>query len=174
MVGANTVLIDDPSLDCRLPGLTQRSPVRVVIDSRLRTPLTQRIVVDAKRFPTWLVTLPSNDALRLAAFRDCGVEVIEVPPGSGEGVDLVAALAALGARGLTRILVEGGAMVAASLLRAHLADRVVWAHAPKLLGGDAVAAVAGFGLDHLVGAPHFVRESLEAAGEDVITIFRRV
>jgi diaminohydroxyphosphoribosylaminopyrimidine deaminase / 5-amino-6-(5-phosphoribosylamino)uracil reductase len=173
MVGANTVLVDDPSLDCRLPGLAERSPVRVVIDSRLRTPLTQRIVVDAKRYPTWLVTLPSNDPLRLAAFRDCGVEVIEVPPGSGDGVDLAAALEALGGRGLTRILVEGGAMVAASLLRAHLVDRLVWAHAPKLLGGDAVPAVAGFGLDRLADAPSFVRESLETVGEDVIAILRR-
>lgn len=173
MVGSNTALIDDPSLDCRLPGLGDRSPVRIVVDSRLRTPLTARLVADAGRIPTWMMTLAGNDPARREAFLQCGVELVEVAAAPGEGIDLAAGLAALGARGLTRILVEGGAMLAASLLRAGLIDRMVWAHAPKLLGGDAVPAVAGFGLERLADAPSFARESVEIAGADVIETYGR-
>ncbi len=83
-----------------------------------------------------------------------------------------AALGLLGERGLTRLLVEGGGRLAAALLRAGLVDRLVWLHAPLLLGGDAVPAVAALGLDRLADAPGFERLSSETVGEDVLTIFR--
>jgi diaminohydroxyphosphoribosylaminopyrimidine deaminase/5-amino-6-(5-phosphoribosylamino)uracil reductase len=174
MVGINTAIADDPQLTCRLPGLSHRSPVRVIVDSRLRLPLTARVVADAKRVPTWIVTLRGGDALRQEAFRDCGVELIEVEPDDGAGIDMKEALQALGGRGLTRVLAEGGAQLAAALLRARLADRLAWFHAPRVIGGDGIAAVAPLGVVQLGRAPGFVRTSIQEIGDDVLETYRRV
>jgi diaminohydroxyphosphoribosylaminopyrimidine deaminase / 5-amino-6-(5-phosphoribosylamino)uracil reductase len=173
MVGSNTVIADDPLLTCRLPGLAHRSPVRVVVDSRLRVPLTARVIADARRVPTWFLTLRDGDPLRQAAFRDCGVELVETDGDDGAGVAMGQALRALGRRGVTRVLAEGGSRVAASLLRDGLVDRLAWFRAPRLLGGDGVPAVAAFGLDRLGDAPGFERDGLVAAGEDVLETYRR-
>jgi diaminohydroxyphosphoribosylaminopyrimidine deaminase/5-amino-6-(5-phosphoribosylamino)uracil reductase len=174
MVGSNTVLIDDPVLDCRLPGLAHRSPVRIIADSRLRLPLTARVVADARRVPTWIVTLASTDAARQEAFRECGVELIAVDPDASGAIDLDAALRRLAEKGLTRVLVEGGAVLAASLLRAGLVDRVAWFRAGMVIGGDGIPAVAPFGLDKLAEAPRFRRIDVETIGEDVLERFARV
>jgi diaminohydroxyphosphoribosylaminopyrimidine deaminase/5-amino-6-(5-phosphoribosylamino)uracil reductase len=78
----------------------------------------------------------------------------------------------LGRRGLTRLLVEGGGRLAAALLRAGLVNRLVWFHAPVLLGGDGLAAVAPLGLDTLDVMPRFERLTAEIVGEDGMTVFR--
>ncbi len=173
MVGSNTVIADDPLLTCRLPGLTHRSPVRVIVDSRLRVPLTARVVAEARQIPTWFVTLRGGDRLRQEAFRACGVELIEVDGDDGAGVDIGEGLRALGARGLTRVLAEGGSHLAASLLRDRLVDRLAWFRAPRLIGGDGLPAVAAFGLERLADAPGFGRGNLLEAGEDVLETYRR-
>ena len=174
MIGSNTVLSDDPLLTCRLPGLDDWSPVRVVVDSRLRVPLTARVVAEARRVPTWFITLRHGDAARREAFRSCGVELIEVPATPDHTVDMAAAFQELGRRGLTRVLVEGGATLAAVLLRAVLVDRLAWFHAPSLIGGDGIPAVAPLGITNLEDAPRFERLSLEPVGDDVLEILRKV
>jgi diaminohydroxyphosphoribosylaminopyrimidine deaminase/5-amino-6-(5-phosphoribosylamino)uracil reductase len=172
MVGTGTVLADDPQLTCRLPGLSHRSPVRVVIDRRLRIPPAARLIADAHRVPTWVVTFASADPARRAQFEASGVSLIDVEP-DGEGqVDLAAALRALGDRGITRLLVEGGAGLAAALLRARLIDHLVWVHAPLLIGGEGIPAIGGFDPGALADAPNFTRVSMEAVGDDVLTTFR--
>jgi diaminohydroxyphosphoribosylaminopyrimidine deaminase/5-amino-6-(5-phosphoribosylamino)uracil reductase len=172
MVGTGTVLADDPQLTCRLPGLGYRSPVRVVIDRHLRVPPTAKIIAEAQRVPTWLLTLRSVDPARREPFLAAGTTLIEVAPDPEGRIDLALALAALGERGITRLLVEGGAQLAAALLRAGLVDRLAWVHAPLLIGGDGVPAIAGFGLEALADAPGFERVSMEAVGDDVLTIFQ--
>jgi diaminohydroxyphosphoribosylaminopyrimidine deaminase/5-amino-6-(5-phosphoribosylamino)uracil reductase len=167
------VIADDPQLTCRLPGLAHRSPVRIVVDSRLRVPLTARVIADARQVATWFLTLRDGDALRQEAFRSCGVELIEVAADNGAGVEIGEGLRALGQRGLTRILVEGGAHLAASLLRDRLVDRLAWFRAPRLIGGDGIPAVAAFGLERLAEAPGFERSGLIEAGEDVLETYRR-
>lgn len=174
LVGINTVLADDPDLTCRVPGLENRSPVRVVLDGRLRLPLTSRLVRTARQTQVWLVTLDRGDAARRAAFVDAGVEVIAVPPGSDGLIDLNATLRQLGDRGLTRLLAEGGARVAAALVRAGLADRIVWMRAPSLIGGDGVAALAAFGIDRVAQAPRYRRVAAESLGDDVIEHYERM
>lgn len=173
MVGSNTLLVDDPQLTCRLPGLEHRSPVRIVVDSRLRAPLTARVVVEARQMPTWFITLRQRDPARREAFESCGVEIIEVDDTADHAVDMAAALQELGRRGLTRVLVEGGATLAAVLVRARLVDRLVWFHAPSLIGGDGTPAMAAFGIDTVEDAPRFERCGFEAVGEDVMEILRR-
>ena len=116
MVGVGTVIADDPLLTCRLPGLETRSPVRIVIDGSLRVPLTAKLVAEAKKVPTWIVHRHGVDAVRAQTLRDCGVELIEVPMSESVEIDLSVAFAELGKRGLTRVLVEGGARLAGELM----------------------------------------------------------
>jgi len=172
MVGTGTVVVDDPQLTCRLPGLGHRSPVRVVIDRHLRIPPASRIIADARRVPTWVLTLRSADPGRRARFLANRVTLIDVDDDSEGQIDLAAALGALGERGITRLLVEGGARLAAAFFRARLIDRLVWVHAPLVIGGGGIPAIAGFDLAALADAPAFERRSMETIGDDVLTTFR--
>lgn len=174
MVGIGTALADDPELTVRLSGLEGRKPVRVVVDSRLRLPLTSRLVRTAARIPTWVVTQKGGtDATRARAFTDCGVELLEVAAGPQGEMPIAAVLEALAGKGLTRVMVEGGARLAASLVRAGLVDRVEWFRAGLLLGGDGLPATMPFGLTALADAPRFERVSVRQAGEDVLESYRR-
>jgi diaminohydroxyphosphoribosylaminopyrimidine deaminase/5-amino-6-(5-phosphoribosylamino)uracil reductase len=111
---------------------------------------------------------------RRRAFADAGVELIDVPPGPAGGqIDLGRALQALGHRGLTRLLVEGGGGLAAALLAADLVDRIAWFRAPMIVGGDGRPAVGPFGIVALAAAPRFERTALEPVGEDVLETLRR-
>ena len=172
MVGIGTVVADDPQLTCRLPGLDHRSPVRVVIDRHLRIPPTARLIVDAGLVPTWVLTSRSADPGRRAAFLANGVTLIDVDLGRDGQIDLAAALATLAERGITRLLVEGGAHVAAAFIRAGLVDRLVWDHAPLVIGGDGIPAIAGLDVAALADAAAFERLATETIGEDVLTTFR--
>ena len=172
MVGTGTVLADDPQLTCRLPGLAHRSPVRVVVDRHLRIPPTTRLISDARAVPVWVLTLPSADPERRQAFLRAGATVIDIDPSPDGNGSLAAALAALGERGITRLLVEGGGHLAAAFARAGLIDRLVWVHAPMLIGGDGIPAIAEVGLEVLSKAPSFTRLSTETVGDDVLTVFR--
>jgi diaminohydroxyphosphoribosylaminopyrimidine deaminase/5-amino-6-(5-phosphoribosylamino)uracil reductase len=100
-----------------------------------------------------VVTRADAEARRRAALERAGVEVLTLPAAAGAPVEIGAALAALAARGLTRVLVEGGGAVAASLLRARLVDRLVWFQGPLVIGSDGLAAIAELGLDALADCP---------------------
>ncbi|MFQ5984551.1 MAG: bifunctional diaminohydroxyphosphoribosylaminopyrimidine deaminase/5-amino-6-(5-phosphoribosylamino)uracil reductase RibD [Alphaproteobacteria bacterium] len=170
-VGAATALADDPELTCRLPGLGRRSPVRVVFDGRLRLSLTSRLVETAREVPTWIVALKGAEDDRRRAFRATGVDLVQVEADAEGHPDLAEALAKLGERGLTRLLVEGGGRLAAALLRRRLVDRLVWFHAPRIMGGDGLPAAAGFGVDRLGEAPGFRRLSLLEIGGDLMETY---
>ena len=172
LVGVGTALADDPDLTCRIPGFRPTPIVRVVADSHLRTPLTARLVATARETPTWMLIREGTDRARRHAFADLGVRLIDVP-GADAGVDLAAGLWALGAAGITRLLVEGGAQVAAALLRADLVDRVAWFHAPSVMGGDGWPAVQAFGVERLASMPRFVRTGVTQLGDDVLSEFAR-
>jgi diaminohydroxyphosphoribosylaminopyrimidine deaminase/5-amino-6-(5-phosphoribosylamino)uracil reductase len=172
MAGTGTVVADDPQLTCRLPGLENHSPVRVVLDRQLRISSGARVFAEARDTPTWVVTLRDADPVLGETVRAAGADLIEVGPDEEGRIDLTATLQALGARGLTRLLVEGGGRLAAALLRAQLIDRLVWIHAPLLIGGDGFPAVDAFGITALAGAPHFEPIAGTTLGEDVVTTFR--
>jgi diaminohydroxyphosphoribosylaminopyrimidine deaminase/5-amino-6-(5-phosphoribosylamino)uracil reductase len=170
MTGVGTVLADDPDLTCRIPGYAQRQAIRIVADSTLRTPPTARLIATARETPTWLLHHEESpaDAAKLEA---AGAICIQVPK-DGRGIDLAAAMTALGNVGLTRILVEGGAELAASLLRSDLIDRIVWFHAPSLIGGDGRAAVLPLGVEQIGQMKRFVPLGPPTAlGGDVLTEF---
>lgn len=173
LVGSNTALADDPELTCRLPGLADRSPIRIVADGRLRLPLTSRLVATASEVPTWLCTREGNDPDRLDAYRDLGLEVIELPGDGDNPLDVSAMMQALGARGVTRLLVEGGGAVIAALLQHDLIDRLVWFRAGLAIGGDGVPAIGGLGLQRVVDAPGFLRMEAMPVGADMMECYAR-
>lgn len=172
MVGVGTVVADDPDLTCRLPGLRRTGLVRVVADGHLRTPLTARLVATARAAPTWYLHRNGASPERRDAMREAGVRLIEVA-GSEAEFDPGSALAALGEAGLTRVLVEGGSRLAAALLRAGLVDRLVWFHAPSVLGGDGFPAAQAFGVATLDAMPRFRRVASRSVGDDMLTEFRK-
>ena len=172
MVGIGTALADDPDLTCRLPDFKATPIVRVVADSRLRIALTSKLVRDAGNVPTWLLARNDADGARWDALAALGVEVLG-QPGNDTGLDLAAGLAALATRGITRLLVEGGAMLAAGLLRADLVDRVVWFHAPAVMGGDGLAAAAGWGVAALADMRRYRTVATDIIGDDVMTVLER-
>jgi diaminohydroxyphosphoribosylaminopyrimidine deaminase / 5-amino-6-(5-phosphoribosylamino)uracil reductase len=174
LVGTGTALTDDPQLTCRLPGLEDRSPVRIVLDRHLRLPSTLRLFKETDQAPTWVATLPSADSQRRASLTNHGVKIIAAEVDAAGGIDLAALLLGLGNQGLTRLLVEGGGQLAATLLRADLVDRLVWMRAPLLIGNDGLPAIAALGLDKLAGAPRFALVASEILGEDLMETYRRI
>ncbi|WP_211212222.1 bifunctional diaminohydroxyphosphoribosylaminopyrimidine deaminase/5-amino-6-(5-phosphoribosylamino)uracil reductase RibD [Kiloniella laminariae] len=173
LVGSGTAVLDDPRLDVRLQGLEDASPLRVVMDGRLRLPLTHGLVATATKRATLLMTLEGNDPDRLQAYREAGVEVVTLPKDSQGYIDPGIALRELGNRGITRVLIEGGSHIIGSLFQADLVDRIVWFRAAKIIGGDGISASVGFGLERLELAPRFHLTSVSKRGDDIMESYRR-
>jgi len=173
LIGSETAVRDNPMLTCRLPGLDDRSPVRVVADGRLRLPLTSAIASSAREVPTWLITVPGNLHARLQAFADCGIDIVEVPIGDGGSPDGRAMLGVLAARGITRVLAEGGARLAAALVQDDLIDELRWFRAASVIGGDGRPAIDAFGLETMAEIRRFSRTSVRPVGEDVVETYVR-
>ncbi len=174
MVGVGTAIADDPELTCRLPGLAERSPVRIVVDAGLRLPLTAKLLQSAKSAPTWIVARDDADSQRADVIRDLGVDIIDLPAAANGYPDPGDMLRELGRRGITRLLVEGGATLAAVLVRAGLIDRIAWFRSGGIIGGDGIPAVEAFGVDALANMARFDRQGSEPVGADVLeTLVRR-
>jgi diaminohydroxyphosphoribosylaminopyrimidine deaminase/5-amino-6-(5-phosphoribosylamino)uracil reductase len=169
LVGVNTALADDPELTCRVPGLETHSPLRVVLDTRLRLNEGSKLAATARETPTLVFTAVDGGG-RLAA---AGVEVVKVARDAGGRPDLGAMLTELSKRNVTRLLVEGGATVHAAFLDRGLADRLEIFTAPITLGAaghSAIDALAALTLDE---APKFTRTSVRKFGPDLLESFVR-
>jgi diaminohydroxyphosphoribosylaminopyrimidine deaminase/5-amino-6-(5-phosphoribosylamino)uracil reductase len=152
MVGVGTVLADDPLLNVRLPGLENRSPVRIIVDSRLRTPAASRVAVGARDIPTWIVTTVEAPVDAERALRAQGVEVLRVSSDEAGRVSLSEALQLLGTRGLTQVFCEGGPDLADALAKTDLIDELVLITGRSARGqGDvpALGAALQDRMDHL-------------------------
>jgi diaminohydroxyphosphoribosylaminopyrimidine deaminase/5-amino-6-(5-phosphoribosylamino)uracil reductase len=172
LTGVGTVISDDPLLTCRLPGMADRSPVRVVLDSSLRLSLQARLVVSAAAVPLWVVTRESASGEREKALRACGVEVIRLPV-AGQGLDLAAVLRMLAERGITRLMVEAGPILSAAMVTSDLVDEAVLFRSPNPLGPDAIDALEGMPLTALTNSPRLSLAETEKAGSDMVEHFRR-
>ena len=173
LVGSGTVIADDPMLNCRLPGMEDRSPIRVVLDGNLRVPLTSKLVRTAREIPVWAVATEGAPKDAERALIEAGVEVIRVPVNAAGKIDLVTALGALGERRITRVLVEGGPILSATLLKADLVDEAVVVQSPNTLGSDAINALEGLPLDALTASPHLQVIERRMAGADSLTRYFR-
>jgi diaminohydroxyphosphoribosylaminopyrimidine deaminase / 5-amino-6-(5-phosphoribosylamino)uracil reductase len=175
LVGIGTVLSDDPLLTCRLPGMAARSPVRVVLDRSLRIPGTSRLVHSARETPLWVMTSSLAEAPAAMKLGAAGAQVVRVatttaPP---RGLDLVAVLHALAAKGITRLLVEGGARVASSFVAAGLVDEVWLLRGTEAVGAGGVPALDALPLSVLTGSPTFKLRASETLQKDTLTIYER-
>jgi diaminohydroxyphosphoribosylaminopyrimidine deaminase/5-amino-6-(5-phosphoribosylamino)uracil reductase len=151
MVGVGTVIADDPLLTVRLPGLAERSPIRIVLDTHLRTPPTARLVASAREHPTWIIASIAAPVEAERALVAQGVEVLRVATPEGQ-VDLAAALRLLCTRGLTRIFCESGPRLADALAGAGLVDELITITSPRRLDdAGAPLGVSAFG-PHLAAA----------------------
>ena len=171
LVGSGTVLADDPDLRCRLPGMADRSPVRLVADARLRVPADARLVRTARDTPTWILTTEHADPTKRALLAGAGVETIDLSSDIEGRLEPVAMARALASRGLTRVLLEGGGTLAAAFLRADLIDRLAWFTAPKIIGGDGTAAVGALRLSRIDEARPFLLEAVALAANDIHTTY---
>ena len=170
MVGVNTILADDPSLTARpgnLPeGRTERQPLRVIVDSRGRTPPEARTLQEPGR--VLLATTPSIEPGRARALERAGAEIVFIPERNSM-VDLPVLMKTLGQREVTSLLVEGGGTLLASLLEDGLVDKITAFLAPVLIGGrDSLTPLEGHGISTVAQALRLKRPQVEVLGEDVL------
>ncbi len=172
LTGIGTVLADDPQLTSRLPGMAQRSPVRVVLDTGLRTPPASRLAASAARTLDWTFAGDTAPPDRERVLTDLGVEVLRVPAAQGR-LDLAAVLRGLAARGITRVMVEAGPILSAAFLAADLVDEAALFRSPEALGADAIDALEGMPLSALTLSPRLRLVGREQVGADTLEMFER-
>ncbi len=164
LVGLSTVLIDDPDLTCRLPGMEGRSPVRIVADTRLSIPSRAKLVKTAEDVPVWILSTRKGGI-------SAGITVIDCRQTAGGWVDFPDALERLAERGINRLLVEGGSHIAQSFLEADLVDEVQLFQSPLVIGPQGIDAIAETPLSEL--AKRFQVTEKEVLGTDTLTVYER-
>jgi diaminohydroxyphosphoribosylaminopyrimidine deaminase / 5-amino-6-(5-phosphoribosylamino)uracil reductase len=173
LVGSGTVIADDPMLTCRLPGMEERSPIRIVLDGKLRLPIKSHLVRTAREVPLWVITTDDAPVETERVLVAAGITVLRAPARDGR-VDLKASLKRLGERGITRVLVEGGPILSSMLLRDDLVDEAIVVRSERTLGADAIDALEGMPLDALTESPRMEIIDQRMAGADRLThYFRR-
>jgi diaminohydroxyphosphoribosylaminopyrimidine deaminase/5-amino-6-(5-phosphoribosylamino)uracil reductase len=164
LVGAGTVRADDPRLTCRLPG--GRDPIRIVLAGSGVLSPSARVFAPGGP-PTWVLAPVGTPARTVAALRRRGVEVVLLAGRNGR-IPFTAAVRALGARGITSLLIEGGGTVAGEAVRAGVVDRLVLFLAPVLLGGDGVPALGPLGLRRVRDAVRLGGLAIARIGGDLV------
>lgn len=167
LVGVGTVLADDPMLTARTVPLPKTQPVRIVADSKLRTPRHSRLLqsVGVGR----VVLAGANDAER-TGFPDG--EIWSVGDGHGR-VSPQRLLDRCAVEGLDRVFLEGGGKLAASFVRAGLVDEIQWFRAPIMIGGDGLPAIATLGLTEMDQAPRWIAGDVERIGDDTLETYHQ-
>ena len=172
LVGRGTVVADNPSLTCRLPGMECRSPVRVILDRRLRTPPNARLFED-EMVPVWIVCAEAEINGNAEALQERGAELIPVEIDAHGLPAIHEALAQLARRGITRVLVEGGPSVAHVFLDAGLVDEVVIYRGERPAGADGLLPFGDQGLDRLICSGQFTEVEARSFGPDRMTWWQR-
>ena len=172
IVGVGTILHDDPTLTARLSArplkLASRQPLRVVLDSRLRTPPTATVCAKQDRAKTLIVTTSRASRARRRPFERAGVEVLSLSTKNGR-VSLPALMTMLGKRGIISVLIEGGSAVNAAALREKLINHVLLYLAPTLMGGqDAKAVIGGRSPKRLAMALPLRHFTVRRIGKDLV------
>ncbi len=164
MAGTGTIAVDDPELTCRLPGLAGRSPLRILLDRQgILPPESRALSTDDGMRPLLVTAHPAHPAAGKADILQLRADATAVP--------LPEVLAELGQRGLTRLLVEGGARLVTALILEDLVDEIFWFGAPKLLGADALPALGALALQTL--PPCWKVIERRSLGPDQLFILRK-
>jgi diaminohydroxyphosphoribosylaminopyrimidine deaminase/5-amino-6-(5-phosphoribosylamino)uracil reductase len=165
MVGAGTVLADDPALTSR--GRGGRDPVRVIVDGALRISPRAKVVRQRSAAPTLIATTTTAPAARARALERAGAELLRFP-GRGGRIRIVSLLDALAARGITSVLIEGGGDLAAAALRERAVDRLLLIATPRLLGSDGRPMLGPLRVGRLAAAPRFRAGEVRRLGADLL------
>lgn len=156
LVGVETVLADNPRLTTRLPEGEGADPLRIILDTHLRTPTTAHVASGHSLIFTTSKPISIGQA-----------EVIQVSPDASGRPSIPAVLEALEERGITSLLIEGGGRVAAAFVQAGVVDRIEWFRASILLGGEGRPGIAALDLANLASAPKYLRKEVRSAGDDL-------
>ncbi|QFJ54386.1 bifunctional diaminohydroxyphosphoribosylaminopyrimidine deaminase/5-amino-6-(5-phosphoribosylamino)uracil reductase RibD [Pseudobutyrivibrio xylanivorans] len=165
MVGVSTVIIDNPSLDCRLDE-PSNNPVRIICDSYLRTPINSKIVETASEIKTIIATSSENES-RIAEYEKAGCTVLKLPR-TENGIDLNSLMVELGNMGIDSILLEGGGTINFSALESKIVDEIHIHMAPKIFGGNSKSPVEGLGISDINDAIKLNPINTTWAGDDLI------
>ena len=165
MVGINTVLADNPMLNCRIQGCN--SPIRIVVDSSLRIPVECNLVQTSNKYRTIVATLQSENNIKSNMLKQLGVEVITTKEQNGR-VDLDHLMEILGSMGIDSILIEGGGTLAYSAFKQNIVDKVIYYIAPKIFGGNnAKTSVQGDGFGKMANCVKLYKTTAQLIGDDV-------
>ena len=165
MVGVNTVITDNPMLDCRLDE-SAKNPVRIICDSYLRTPLDSNVVKTADKIDTIIAT-SCGDEKKVAEYEKRGCKILILPK-EKTGIDLKSLMLELGKMGIDSVLIEGGGTLNYSALESKIVDEIHIHMAPKIFGGSSKSPVEGLGIDDITKAIKLNPISTTWAGEDLI------
>ncbi|WP_416827118.1 bifunctional diaminohydroxyphosphoribosylaminopyrimidine deaminase/5-amino-6-(5-phosphoribosylamino)uracil reductase RibD [Ectobacillus polymachus] len=163
LVGVNTVITDNPSLTTRLHG-GGKNPIRIVLDTYLRTPLSSNLVKDGEA-PTWIIVGAHVQKEKIKQYEAYGVAIIQM---KSPLIEIDPLLSLLGERGILSLLVEGGQHVHASFLEGGYWDRLILYMSPRLIGGvNAPSFFGGKGFSSLQDTPLLSIQKIEMIGEDI-------
>ncbi|HHW38517.1 MAG TPA: bifunctional diaminohydroxyphosphoribosylaminopyrimidine deaminase/5-amino-6-(5-phosphoribosylamino)uracil reductase RibD [Bacillales bacterium] len=163
LVGVNTIIKDDPELTTRLP-LGGKNPIRIILDTNLRTPFDAKIVNDNKA-PTWIIVGNKAPAERIKAMNEKQAHVIEMP---FDTLNIHNVLKALAEKGITSLFVEGGSQVNGSFIKAKAINQVITYIAPKIIGGaSAPTSIGGEGFEKMNEVLALQIKSIETIGPDI-------
>ena len=165
LVGVGTVLKDDPDLTVRL--VRGRNPVRIVVDSHLRIPLTARVLKNQEVAKTIIAITSQANLEKRARLEEMGIEMLSIAQDNNGRVNLRELLAELGKRNVSSVLVEGGAEIITSALKEKLADRMVIVIAPKIMG-KGVEAVGDLGIETTADVLRLSYKKVSRRGDDII------
>ncbi|OPY11388.1 MAG: Riboflavin biosynthesis protein RibD [Syntrophus sp. PtaB.Bin001] len=165
LVGIGTILSDDPELTVRL--VRGKNPLRIVLDSQLRIPLTSRILQDQDQSKTLIVTTDNSEKEKILKLKDLGVDTLILPANQSGNIDLNLLLQELGNRNIASLLVEGGSGVLTALLAANLADRLITVIAPKITG-KGIEAVGQLNITNMENAIGLIFRKIFRKGNDLI------
>jgi diaminohydroxyphosphoribosylaminopyrimidine deaminase/5-amino-6-(5-phosphoribosylamino)uracil reductase len=171
LVGIGTILSDNPQLTCRLPGMGERSPVRVILDATLKLPLSTSVVATVRDTPTWVFTSNKPSAIAEEILQQKGCKVFRVGEVQGR-LDLDEVLKVLAEQGITRLMVEGGPQVAGAVATANLVDELALLRGEKNIGETGIEPLENMPIDGLTGQLH--SRGREQLGTDMLEMFERV
>jgi diaminohydroxyphosphoribosylaminopyrimidine deaminase / 5-amino-6-(5-phosphoribosylamino)uracil reductase len=170
LVGIGTVLSDNPQLTCRLPGMFERSPVRVVLDASLKLPLATSVVATVRDTPTWVFTSNKPSPIAEEILQQKGCKVFRVADVDGQ-LNLAEVLNVLAGEGITRLMVEGGPKIAGAIAAAGLVDELALLHGEKNIGADGIEPLEGMSLNGFTG--QMQARGREKLGADMLETFAR-
>ncbi len=173
LVGANTVKKDNPSLNCRIKGLEEFSPKKIVISNSLDFDANSLIFKNAKTISTTVITSANSNKKQIEKLSNLGVEFLFCEEKNNQ-VDLLDALKKLCESGINSILIEGGQNIATQFLKQNLVDELIWIRSKKIIGNDGIAAIGDMGFSKLFEVfDKFSRKEIRELDEDIMEIYKR-